>query len=66
MKILRYLDLKKIKGVPYSRVHLDRLERAGMFPRRIRLSPATVGWEESEVDAWLKSRMAERDETLAG
>ena len=39
-----------------SRVTLWRLERAGDFPMRRRLSPGTVGWIEAEVEDWIMSR----------
>ncbi len=31
---LRYPELKG-KGIPFSRMHIDRLEKAGKFPRRV-------------------------------
>ena len=46
--------------VPYSDVHVLRLERAGKFPRRIQLGPNRVGWLLSEVQAWIESRLDER------
>lgn len=61
MRILRFPELKSLKGIAYSRVHLDRLEKQGAFPKKIHLGPAMVGWVESEVDAWLAERVARRD-----
>lgn len=46
--------------VPYSPVQIWRLEKAGTFPRRIKLGPNRVGWVEAEVEAWLRHRMADR------
>lgn len=46
--------------VPYSRVQVWRLEKAGQFPRRIKLGPNRVGWLQSEVERWLKERLASR------
>ena len=46
--------------VPYSDVHVLRLERAGKFPRRIQLGPNRVGWLLSEIQAWINSRLDER------
>ena len=40
-----------------SRTTLWRLERHGTFPRRRQLSPGAVGWLESEVQAWILSRL---------
>ena len=33
-----------------------RLERTGQFPARVQLAPNSVGWFESDVEAWLVSR----------
>jgi len=35
---------------------LWRMTRAGQFPSPVLLSPGSVGWHESEVDAWIASR----------
>ena len=52
---LRYPELRQC-GVPYSRQHLDTLEREGSFPRRVKLSPGVVVWRLADVRAWLESR----------
>ena len=59
-RILTYPELKSLKGINFCRQHLDRLEKAGKFPRRIQISPARIGWLESEVDAWLQSKAEAR------
>lgn len=61
MKILSYDDLKPQKGIGYSKAQLWRLERAGAFPKRIRLGGNRLAWVDSEIDDWLKSRIADRD-----
>lgn len=33
-----------------------RLELAGQFPKRIKLSKSAVGWIEAEVLAWVEGR----------
>lgn len=50
-----------LERVPFSAAHLARLEKAGRFPRRVKLGECRVGWLESEIDAWIESRIAERD-----
>ena len=61
MRILRPRQL--FKKVPYSPVHILRLEKVGKFPKRIKLNPDgyAVGWIEEEVDQWIADRVAERD-----
>ena len=47
--------------VPYTPQHILRLEKAGKFPRRVQVGPNRVAWLESEVEAWVAARVAERD-----
>ena len=62
---LRLLSKKQVRElVLYSYAHIDRLEKAGLFPRRVRLSTyrtGRVGYLENEIQAWLKSRLQLRD-----
>jgi len=59
---MRMLSKKQVRElVLYSLQHIDRLERAGQFPKRVRLGEHRVGWIEEEVLEWLKIRIAERD-----
>ena len=37
-----------------------RMEKAGRFPKRIRLGGNSVGWIESEIKEWLEQRKAAR------
>jgi len=37
-RIIRYAQLKPELGIPYSRVHIDRLESEGKWPKRFKLS----------------------------
>jgi prophage regulatory protein len=37
---------------------LERLEAAGKFPRRIRISANSSGWVESEIRKWIECRIA--------
>lgn len=60
-KILQYEDLRG-RGIPYSKSQLWRLERAGRFPKRVRLGPKYYGYVESELDAHIRACIAERDE----
>ena len=45
-----------LERVPVSRTTLWRMERAGLFPRRIQVSTNRVGWLEADVDAWVEVR----------
>jgi prophage regulatory protein len=59
MRILSKKDVRAL--VLYSPAHIDRLEKAGLFPRRVRLGPGRVGWVEEEVRRWIQMRITARD-----
>ncbi|UQB43140.1 AlpA family transcriptional regulator [Thiomicrospira microaerophila] len=44
-----------------SRSHLYNLVSKGLFPKPVKLSEKSVAWIEAEVQAWIDSRIAERD-----
>lgn len=64
MVFLRFSDLKK-KGIPFSRVHVARLEKAGRFPKHVPLGDNSIAWIESEIDGWIAARVAARDQVAA-
>lgn len=55
--IIRKADLKREVGLSPTTVW--RLERAGKFPRRIKISEHVVGWLRRDIEAWLEERAAE-------
>jgi prophage regulatory protein len=59
MRIIRRHELTDKVG--YCPAHIYRLERQGLFPRRIRLGRRAVGWVEEEVESWLRERVDARD-----
>lgn len=65
MKLLSYDDLRLVKGIPYSKVQLWRLEKLEKFPKRVPMGPGRHGWAEHEIDAWIASRIAARDSAEA-
>jgi prophage regulatory protein len=59
-KLLSYKDLQA-RGIRLSRVHLRRLERAGLFPMHIDFGGGNfIAWFEDEIDAYLEARAAAR------
>ena len=63
-RIIREQELLRL--VPYSSMHIWRLEKAGRFPARVHLGPARVGWSLREVEEWIEARKAERLLPTAG
>jgi prophage regulatory protein len=62
--LIPYSALKG-KGVPYSKPHLWRLEKALKFPLRVPIGPGRYGYVEEEIDAYVAALIAARDETVA-
>ena len=65
MAYLRYKDLKPIKGIPFSRQHIRRLQKAQKFPLSIPYGENTEVYEDAEIDQWKADRKAERDAKAA-
>lgn len=63
MKLLSKRQVKEL--VLYSFAHIDRLEKAGKFPKRVTLGPNRVGWIEQEILDWIKRLVEERDRYVA-
>jgi prophage regulatory protein len=60
---MRLVSKKELRAIVlYSPAHIDRLEKAGLFPKRVSLGPGRVGWIESEVIEWLEHRIRMRDD----
>jgi prophage regulatory protein len=47
-----------LERVPLTHTQIDNMERAGNFPKRIKLSVKAAGWVESEIEDWIASRIA--------
>lgn len=58
---MRLLSKRQVRErVLYSFAHIDRLEKAGQFPQRVKLGNNRVGWLEEEIDNWLQQRIDAR------
>ncbi|MBX3515570.1 MAG: AlpA family phage regulatory protein [Rhodospirillales bacterium] len=55
----------KARGITYTNQHLLRLEKAGKFPQRVRLSAIRVLWLQDEIDGWIAA-LADARETPHG
>ncbi len=58
-RLITKAELRRI--VPYTPQHILRLEKRGMFPRRVQVGANRVGWLLSEIEDWVAARVAERD-----
>jgi prophage regulatory protein len=62
MRLLRFTDVSGRVGLRHSAIY-DAI-RKGTFPRPVSLGRKAVAWLESEVDAWINARIAERDAAM--
>ena len=56
---LREPEVKLISGL--CKETRRKMEKAGNFPKRVKLGGYAVGWRKSEIDAWMADCTAQRD-----
>jgi predicted DNA-binding transcriptional regulator AlpA len=59
-KLLTFPELKSVKGIPFTRRHVDRMEDNGDFPVRVTVGQRHVAWVESEIDQHIAKLMEAR------
>jgi prophage regulatory protein len=59
MLVFRKSKVSNMVGL--SKVHIMRLVKQGDFPTPIRLGANSIGWLSTDVDAWIESKVVERD-----
>lgn len=55
-RLLPWAEVRELTGL--SRTTVWRRQKAGDFPAPVVISPGRVGWRESEIVAWARSRRA--------
>jgi len=55
MAFLKRSEVVALVGLGFTSIW--RMEKAGKFPARKRLSPGRVAWLRSEVDEWVHGRL---------
>lgn len=55
MKLVRLKRVLEITGL--SRTTIWRLERAGEFPKCLRITDKSVAWLESDIQDWIQSKI---------
>jgi prophage regulatory protein len=63
-QLLSFNDLK-LNGISFSRQHIDRLVKAGVFPRPVKLGLNRNAWIKEEVEAYIASKINERNKAVA-
>ena len=54
-RIIRLPKTKKKTGLCRTAIY-DGMQ-AGTFPKQIPIGPRAVGWDESEIDAWIDQKI---------
>ncbi len=62
-RFLRLPEVKRIVGLSTSTIY-EKMA-LGKFPKPVPLSGGAVAWLESEIVAWQRARIAERDQKAA-
>ena len=62
-QIIRANRISAVVGL--SRRHIERLANEGKFPRKVTLGENSSGWLAAEVNAWIETRLAARDQAAA-
>jgi len=57
-RILRRAEVETKTGI--KRAHIYNLMKVGKFPKAKRLGIRAVGWDSTEIDAWIAERLEER------
>lgn len=58
---MKFLSKKQVVAmVVYCPAHIARLEKAGKFPKRVRLGQARVAWLEQDILDWMQARLDAR------
>ena len=53
--LIRLREVMKITG--FGRSQIYKLINLGEFPKQIQISPGSVAWLESELEAWIEERI---------
>ena len=63
----RLLDYQALRdrGIPWTRIHIKRLETAKKFPLHIDIGDNSIAWFEDEIDDYLELKATERDAKAA-
>ena len=59
MRIMRLKEVIEKTGLSRSTIY--NLISQGKFPKQIELGARSVGWVDTEVDEWLKAKVAYRN-----
>ncbi|MGZ8889149.1 MAG: helix-turn-helix transcriptional regulator [Halobacteriota archaeon] len=56
--LLSKKQVREMSTISFTQI--DRLEKAGNFPKRVRISVNRVGWVKSEIEKFIDDRIKDR------
>jgi len=59
-RFMRKPEVRAMVAISLSTIR--RMEKAGQFPKRVKLSKAAVGWLEADVLEWMRTRSSKAEE----
>ena len=58
-RLIRLAEVER--RTTHRKTEIYRLMRLGEFPRSVRVGPRNVAWVEEEIDAYVDSKIAQRE-----
>jgi prophage regulatory protein len=56
LKVISYSELLTAKGIRFSRQWIAKMVATGTFPAPLKIGQRATGFDEAEIDAWLKAK----------
>lgn len=57
-RLLRFREVRQRVGL--SRSTITRLQKLNQFPEHVQVTANTIGWVETDIDAWVQARLLGR------
>lgn len=59
---LRLIQISEVQSkIGKKKAWIYERIKSGEFPAQVKVGPRHVAWVESEIDAWINARIADRD-----
>lgn len=56
-RLIRWKEMREMIGGISSRSTVDRWEKSGEFPQRVRLGKNSIAWNLDDINEWIVSRI---------
>tara|TARA_R110000737_G_scaffold67694_2_gene95702 strand:- start:3747 stop:3944 length:198 start_codon:yes stop_codon:yes gene_type:complete len=62
-KLIKIKEVLALTGL--SKSHAYALAQKGLFPKPVKLTLRSSAWVQAEINDWIESRIAQRDQEVA-